>query len=304
MESNLSALSSRFGIPSVLQLAAGAGNLPCINVASPLAQAQVYLHGAHVAQWQPRNCGPVLFVSGKSYFQGNKPIRGGVPLCFPWFGPKAGDTTAPAHGFARLMEWQLQSTRQLEGGEIEIVLQLETTPQTQAAWAADATMRHRIVIGETLSMTLEVTNRGAAPITFEEAQHTYFSIGDIHRVEIHGLEGATYLDKMDGARRKVQEGPGVFTGETDRVYLNTRHTCTIEDPLLRRAIRIERENSDGIVVWNPWINKAKAMADMGDEEWPGMVCVETCNIGDYAVTLAAGQSHQMATRISVGSLAG
>jgi glucose-6-phosphate 1-epimerase len=297
-------LNRQFAIPSALQIGAGGGGLPCVNIKSELAQAQIYLHGAHVAQWQPTNAAPVFFMSPKSYFQAGKPIRGGVPLCFPWFGPKAGDPAAPAHGFVRLSDWRLQTTRQLAGGDVEVILQLETTPQTQSLWPADATILHRIVVGKTLSMTLHVTNRGTHPITFEEAQHTYFAIGDIHRVRLRGLEGVTYMDKLDSARRKPQNGPVEFSGETDRVYLNTQHACIIEDPILQRAIKIEKENSDTTVVWNPWINKARTMADFEDDQWPRMLCVETCNVGDFAVALPPGQTHQMTTRISVGPWGG
>lgn len=258
------------------KLIPGNGGLPKVVVENDQATAEVYQHGAHLTAWQPRGQQPVLFMSQKSHFDAAKPIRGGVPVCFPWFGPKA---DAPMHGYARLSDWTLED------------------PLVFTLRSDEAEARLRFTIGRTLEMAFEV--RALKDFTYEEALHTYFRVGDVRKIQVEGLEDTDYLDKTDGFRRKTQRGPITFGAETDRIYLNTTSACVVRDPLLQRNIRIEKEGSDTTVVWNPWIAKAKAMPDFGDDEWPEMVCVETANVGDAAVRLAAGQTHLMKVRISL-----
>jgi glucose-6-phosphate 1-epimerase len=161
-------------------------------------------------------------------------------------------------------------------------------------------VHYRVTIGPTLTMSLEVHNVGDTAVTFEEALHTYFAVQDVRRVTITGTAGTDYLDKVAGFAR-VTQGPDPiqFTGETDRIYLNTRETCVITDPGLRRAITVRKEHSDATVIWNPWIAKAQAMKDFGDDEWPAMVCVETCNVNIHARTLAPDQRHTMTAILDV-----
>jgi len=296
---NLDDLAQRFNIPGVLQVTTGHGGLPCLQIQSAAAAGQIYLQGAHVTHWQPQGQQPVLFMSGKSQFAAGKPIRGGVPVCFPWFGAKAGDPTAPPHGFARLLEWQLESTHLHPDGAVEVVLALTTNDLTRPAWPGEATIRNRIVMGAALEMTLEIENRGASAARFEDLQHTYLAVGDIRQVRVQGLEGVTYIDRLDAATRKRQEGVIHFTAETDRIYLDTQVDCVVIDPVKKRTIRVAKKNSNTTVVWNPWIAKAKAMPDFGDDEWPDMLCIETSNVGDHAIMLPAGQSHRMSTRLTV-----
>lgn len=270
----------------------------CIN--TPRAKASVYLQGAHVAAYQLAGGAPLLFMSGKSHFEAGKPLRGGVPICFPWFGQKSDDASAPMHGLARLLPWAVESVTTETDGSVTLVLRLESTAETRAIWPFDFTLRHRVTVGTSLTMTLETTNTSDQPFTFEEALHTYFAVGDVRQVSIAGLAGVEYLDKTENLRRKVQDAQPIrITGETDRVYLNTRSTCVIDDPTLNRRIVVEKSGSDTTVVWNPWIAKAKAMPDFGDEEWPGMVCIETVNARENALSLAPGQRHEMQARIHV-----
>jgi D-hexose-6-phosphate mutarotase len=229
-----------------------------------------------------------------------------VPLCFPWFGPRkdpAGNPVpgAPAHGFARLLPWSLDTLQKSPAGLV-ITLSLRATHAERETWPHDFLLRHHITVGRQLTMALELTNAGTAPFTAEEAQHTYFSVGDVRRCALHGLAGTRYLDKVDGAKEKTQDGPIAITAETDRVYLDTAAPVTVDDPVKRRRIRIEKENSAATVVWNPWVAKAKAMPDFGDDEWPAMLCVETCNVAAHALTLPPGRTHTMSTTITVEPL--
>ncbi len=288
----------RHALPGIAEVLSGRGGLPMVQVQTPAARGAVYLQGGHVAAWKPAGLEEVLWLSEKSHWEAGKPIRGGVPICFPWFGPRP---EAPAHGTARLRAWDLESIRQ-EAAGVTVCLRLQDDEASRGFWPHAFLLRQRVTFGAELTMALELTNTGTASLTAEEALHTYFAVGDVRQVRIRGLSGVDYLDKTDHARPKRQEGAITITAETDRVYLNTVGAVTVEDPVKRRRIVVSKEHSRGTVVWNPWIAKAKAMPDFGDEEWPGMLCVETCNVAAHGVTLAQGQTHVMTARIAVATL--
>ncbi len=297
----VSAALRRLEIPGVTVFENGSGDLLRLAIHSPLAEAHIYLHGAHVSHFQPRDAAPVLFMSRQSAFAPDKPIRGGVPVIFPWFGARAGHPESPAHGFARLSEWQVESLT-IDGDEIvTAVFQLKSNTRTRELWPHDFTLRYRVAVGRTLRMTLEVENTGTEPFSFENALHTYFTVGDVRETATTGLEGAEYLDKTDGMQRKKQgPEPIRITSETDRVFEGTRKTCVLDDPKQKRRVTVEKSGSQTTVVWNPWVAKSAAMTDFGHDEWPGMLCIETANAGANAITLAPGKSHAMRTVISVG----
>lgn len=299
--STVAALNARFGIDGVVKVVAGHGGLPAVEVTGPQGNGTVYLHGGHVAAWKPAGMEEVLWLSGSSAWADGKPIRGGVPLCFPWFGPKKDDAKAPAHGFVRLSEWELESVTQGADG-VTIGLVTRSNAGTKGWWDTDYELRHIVTIGKKLTMELELKNVGGGPLVAEEAQHTYFGIGDVRQVKVLGLEGVKYIDKGAGMKEVIQQGAVTITGETDRIYVETEGNVVIEDPVKGRRIGIAKKGSKTTVVWNPWVAKAKAMPDFGDEEWPGMICVETCNVLGWAVKVEAGQSHTMATEITAGRL--
>jgi D-hexose-6-phosphate mutarotase len=240
-------------------------------------------------------------MSGKSAFATDKPIRGGVPVIFPWFGPRAGHPESPAHGFARTAEWQVESLSEDGDGCITAAFQLAADDKTKELWPQDFVLRYRVAVGARLTLILEVENTSTAPFNFENALHTYLAVGDARQTSTAGLEGADYLDKTDNLQRKNQgQDPIRITAETDRVYESTRKTCVVDDPVLKRRITVEKSGSQTTVVWNPWIAKAAALPDFGDDEWPGMLCVETANAGANAITLAPGQTHSMRAVIAAG----
>lgn len=291
-------LQARFGIPEILRFEAGAKGLVRAVVCAPQAEAEVYLQGAHVTHYQPRGDRAVLFLSERSRFDRGAAIRGGVPIVFPWFGPKAGEPSAPMHGFARLAEWGVESATQAPDGSVTMVLGLDSESAALPNWPRPCSLRYRVVVGETLALALDVHNRGDTAISYEEALHTYLAVGDVRQVSVTGLAGARYIDKTDGMKRKLQETAFVrITDETDRVYLGTKATCVLDDPVAGRRLTVEKSGSDATVIWNPWTAKAKAMPDFGDEEWPRMLCIETGNVADHAMTLAPGQRHEMRAMI-------
>jgi len=286
-------LNKKFSIPGIAKIEVGAGGLPRINVTSSLAESHIYLHGAHVTHFATRGQKPLLFLSEKSFFSSDKPIRGGVPICFPWFGPKAGDSTAAMHGFARLLAWEIGGITARPEGTVGVELQLKSSDQTRARWPFDFQATYQINVGKNLELRLRVTNQSTQNVSFEEALHTYLSVGDVKSVAINGLAGRRFIDKVDGAKEKTQTGHITITGETDRVYLDTTDAVTVDDPALSRKLIVRKGSSSSTVVWNPWIAKAKAMADFGDDEWPHMLCIETANVAANAVSLAPGATHEM-----------
>ena len=288
-------------LPAGIRLDAGRGGLARLAIDTAACAAELYLQGAHLCRWQPRGQPhPVLWMSAESRFEAGAPIRGGVPVCFPWFAAKAGDPSAPGHGVARINPWRLESAATEPDGTTLLRLGIVCGPQQTRYLPHDVTLALEFRLGAALSMAFSVTNPGTAPVTFEEALHTYFAVGDVRQVTVAGLKGLTYVDKVDGGRRKTQaEDLVTIAAETDRLYLDTGAEATLTDPVLRRVVRVAKTGSRSTVVWNPWVAKSKAMPDFGDDEWPGMICIETANAADNAVTVPAHASHTMTAAISV-----
>lgn len=271
----------------------GNGGLERIAIEHPLASGEVYLHGAHVTAWRPPGAAPVLWMSDASHFAADKPIRGGVPICFPWFGAKADDPSAPAHGTARVKDWELVHITDDAAG-VTVALRTHIGPFA-VGYAA--------TFAGTLSLRLDVVNTSAEPARFEAALHTYLHVTDIRQVEVTGLEGIDYLDSLQGRARVPATGEPIrFAGETDRVYLDDGPRVVVHDPGWRRRIVVGKEGSASTVVWNPWVAKAARMPDFGDDEWPRMLCIETANVADRAVTLAPGAAHAMRAEVAVESI--
>ena len=281
----------------------GEGGLERARVTGPRADAEVYLQGAHVTRWQPRGAKPVLFVASRAVYAPGKAIRGGVPLIFPWFGPHATDKSKPMHGFARARPWRVTATDSAPDGTVTLELGLDDDDATRALWPHPFRARYRVTVGDTLTMALDVVNTGSAPFTFEAALHTYLTVGDVRTAGVRGLEHTLFIDKVDGmTRKRLGAEPLVLTGETDRVFLATRASCVVEDPGLRRRLRVDKTGSASTVVWNPWAAKCAEMADMGPDDWRSMICVETANAADDAVTVAPGARHVMTATIRAESL--
>lgn len=276
------------------------GGLTCIHVSTPLCTGELYLHGAHVSAWQPQGQPhPVVWVSSRALFAPGKPIRGGVPICFPWFGPNASRPKAPMHGFARTQEWTLLHLAREDDGTVVARLLLEANDVSRGFEVDHFSLEYTVRFGAMLDLALGVANTGDRPMRFEEALHTYLAVSDARRITVTGLDGAEYYDKTDGMKRKRQEGEIALVGETDRLYVNTTTEIVLDDPGWERRIAISKTGSQSSVVWNPWVARSAAIPDFGDHEWPGMTCIETVNAADNVVELVAGGRHEMTARISV-----
>ena len=200
----------------------------------------------------------------------------------------------------RSKAWTLDSIAQTDTGVV-VSVATGSDDQTRTQWPFDFRLLLRATFGVSLNLELVTTNTGATPLTIEEALHTYYLIGDATTVRVAGLDGARYLDKVDGGRERVQERDISIAAETDRVYVNTTGAIDIDDPTLRRRIRVDKAHSRSTIVWNPWIEKARAMADLQDDDWTRLVCVETANVQPHAITLGPGDEHVMSLAVTVSS---
>jgi glucose-6-phosphate 1-epimerase len=297
----VSELDRQFGIPGVVKVTEGLGGLKRVQITGSLAQGEIYLHGAHVTSWKPATQDESLFVSTKSRWEQGQAIRGGVPICFPWFRAKADNSKAPAHGFVRTRMWQLESIIENENG-VAVSMSTESDEQTRRWWPAEFHLVHRAVFGTELSLELVCTNTGTTPLRFEEALHTYNRVEDVSQTYVQGLETVRFLDNTDSNKEKTQHGAVTIASQVDNAYVNTQNVVDLIDPKMRRRIRLQKLNSLSTVVWNPWREKGSEMRDLGDSEWNQFLCVEACNILGAAVNLAPGQEHTMTAIISIAKL--
>ena len=291
--SQIDDLNSRFGIPGIAKVVAGNNRLAKLSISAPAATAEIYLHGAQVTSWHPTGTGEALFLSEHSHWLDGRAIRGGIPICFPWFRAKADNPKAPAHGFVRTREWRLDGVATDGDGAVIAQLSTESDESTRQWWPHGFQLSLRVTIGAALGLELTVRNIGSEPFSFEEALHTYFRVSDARSVRVRGLDAVAYLDNTDGNSEKVESGDVLFDAPTDKAYLNTTATLDLIDPGFHRILRTEKQNSATTIVWNPWQQGAAALADLGDEEWQSMTCVEAGNILGSAVSLAPGLTHTM-----------
>jgi glucose-6-phosphate 1-epimerase len=291
-------LDRRFGIPGVARVREGNGGMRRVQITSSVCEAEMYLHGAQVTSWKPGGSDDVLFLSAKSRWTDGQAIRGGIPICFPWFRAKANDPQAPAHGFVRTKTWQLESILK-EDDAVAVSLFTESDEHTRRWWPGEFRLVHRATFGSQLKLELVCTNTGTTPLRFEEALHTYNRVADVQHVRLHGLDTVSFLDNTDSNKEKAQRGKVAITSQTDSAYLNTRNTVELLDPKMRRRIRLAKANSLTTVVWNPWREKASELQDLGKDEWTQFLCVEASNILDAAVNLAPGQEHRMTAILTV-----
>ena len=289
-------------LPASVHLGTGEGGLPVVRMAGPRGSAELYLHGAHLTTWTPAGGRPALWLSAASLFNAAKAIRGGVPICFPWFGANPLDPTAAAHGFARLAEWELVAACD-DGEAVAVTLRLVDSPATRAtAWPHRFEALYTVTVGARLTLALTVTNRDTDAISFEEALHSYLAVDDIRTTEVTGLEGAPYLDQLAGMSIANETGPVRFSAETDRIYLDSP-AATVATDGSGSTVSIATDGSHSTIVWNPWIAKAASMGDFGDDEWTGMVCVESANVRENRVRLEPGQSHTLTAVFAVADAA-
>ncbi len=299
---DFAALNDQHGISGQLEFGAGPGGLAVAEVANARGKATIALQGGQVLNWAPRDTKPVVWLPRDAPPTAGRAIRGGVPVCWPWFGPHASEADFPSHGFARTAHWHVVGSDTLADGATRLVLRLEPDAGVRKFWPHPSLLECRIDVGQVLELVLTTFNRGSGPIAFTEALHAYFNVGDVRQVAIQGLDGCAYLDKVDGGVSKRQSGAVTIDGETDRIYVDTVADCLIEDPSLQRRIRVSKQGSQATVVWNPWLEKAEKLGDLGENGYLRMVCVETANAAHHLVSVAPGEKHSMTARYQVEPL--
>lgn len=288
----------RFEIPGRVTILEGNGELPKLEITSDWSTAEIYLHGAHVTDFQKKGEPPLLFTSQFSRFAAEQAIRGGVPIIFPWFGAREG---SPAHGFARTIEWELHEAVTLpEGG---VALRFSFPGCNESATSPPFSANYVVTVTDKLTLELLITNRSAdQAFSFETCLHSYFAVGDIEQVSVTGLKGVSYFDKVDHFVQKTEPDDAIrIAGEVDRIFFDTHGAVEILDPQLKRRILIEKSGSASTVVWNPWLNKAQQMPDFGNEEYRQMLCVESGNVAKNKITLPPG--HTTALKVVASSSA-
>lgn len=267
----------------------------------PGGSAQVLPFGAQVLEWAPSGESPVLWTSPSALLDGSVPVRGGIPVCLPWFGRGRSRDLTPSHGFARTFVWTPLGLG--SGHEPQASFLLEHDPADDpGTFPHSLRALLRVAITDDLVVSLTITNTGDHSYSFEEALHTYFAVGDVKDVTLDGLEGADYLDKVRGGQRRSQVGEVTFVGETDRIY-RSDSTVVLHDPRRRRDITIDKDGSADTVVWNPWVAGAAALPDVGANDWQDFVCVEAANVGEDAVTLEPGEEHSLVLVVHVDPMA-
>lgn len=293
-------------LPTIVQETLG--ELDCIRVRTAYSEAVIARQGGHLMRFQHHGQQPLIWLSETAAFERGQSIRGGVPVCWPWFGDLARSplvvqrmyvgSDAPFHGLVRAIDWQMQApVIDTQGVQLDFVLSL---PQGLPQWLHPAELRLRLRIGEHLDMSLQTRNLGVSPMAITQALHTYFAVSDSRNVSLGGFNGCTYLDALDDWRERRQEGDIRFTGETDRVYLGVGSRLTIDDPGWQRRVHLHTRDSHSAIVWNPWIDKAQRLANFPDDAWQRMLCIETARVGDADVLLIPpGRTHEMGVEIRV-----
>jgi len=281
------------------------GLLDVVEIRAPQAALTASLQGAQLLGWTPAGAHPVLYMSPRSLFSPGKAIRGGIPLCFPWFGMRSDNPSAPQHGFARNRVWKLDQATAHADGAAHLAFSLDAETPLHPLWPHKFVAHLKIRADSTLTVELEVVNTDPSPFTFGAALHTYLAVSDVRSVVLHGLENSGYLDSAAGTpppSRRQGQVPLTFTSETNRVYFDTASTCRLDDPAWKRRIVIEKSGSNSTVVWNPWSERAATMADIGAENWTGFLCVETANAGADSVTLEPQARHTLRAHFRIEPL--
>jgi glucose-6-phosphate 1-epimerase len=299
----LEQLKNRFAALNDLCFEQTENGMILIDIDHPLATATVSLEGGQILAWQPKaQALPVLWSSDPCHWVKGRAIRAGVPICWPWFGGHPIHSDLPAHGYARVCSWEVIDIATSLSGAIEMTMCMNEDHQVPEGHTISAQLSIRISVSDTLSIELTTKHTGEKPIRLTEALHAYFNVSDIHDVRIDGLSDCRYVDLIDQQTIKTQQGDIKFSGETGRVYLNTQHDCLMIDQAYNRTIKIEKSGSQSTVVWNPWLETASKMNDLGPLAWKKMVCVESANALENSVVLHPGEQHTLTVRYSIDTI--
>ena len=273
-----------------------------IEINNAKAHATISTYSGQVLSYRPKSQkDDLLFVSDKAYYEDGKAIKGGIPVCWPWFGADPDDLGRTAHGFVRNRQWEVIGSESLADGSTKVVMAMVDSDETRAIWPHPFKLSIEITVGDSLKLALVTHNTGDDSVTISQALHTYFYVGDISKVQVLGLDGIEYLDKVDEFSEKIQSGSVTINSEVDRIYKGVTGELVIDDESLARKIRITSRGCSTIVVWNPWNEIAASMGDLNDDDYKKMICVETANAGPETVEIAAGSEYRLEADYTIES---
>lgn len=296
-------LNRDHGIAGQVEFIEGQGGFPFIRVNNAKASALISVYAGQVLSFRPAGrTDDLMFLSEQAYYQAGKAIKGGVPICWPWFGPDPEGKGRPAHGFVRNRMWDVIETGVAANGDTQVVLGLTDTPETQAIWPHAFILALEITVGEALNLELVTRNMGSEAFSITQAFHTYFSVGDIHQTRVSGLEGRQYIDKVEGGQQKTQSGAVTINSEVDRIYLDVLNDILIHDAAMKRQIRIASQGSETAVVWNPWAKISAEMGDLQDDDYLRLLCVETTNAATDIITIQPDSEFRLVANYRAESL--
>lgn len=265
------------------------GGRPALRLAGPGGVAVVSFTGAQVLSWRTA-AGDVLWTGDKAEYATGKPVRGGVPLVFPWFGDHPHAPKLPAHGFARGLAWRLDRT----GPGPEAVLTVDDDASTRALWPHPFRLHLEIGLATDLRLAFEIENTGSTALRCEQALHTYFAVGDVHTCSVHGLEGVPCTEQAAAPDTAWdRHAPLRFRAETDRIFQGTPDRLELRAPALGRVVALTTRGARSAIVWNPWPAKAARLSGLAGDDWTRFVCIESANVREHAVQLAPGQRHRL-----------
>ena len=298
---NSEQLNQHYGIDKQVVFITGEGGWPFIQVATEQARALISVYGGQVLTFHPTDARePLLFVSQRAHYQPGKAIKGGVPICWPWFGPDLEGKGRPAHGFMRNRMWEVRETACSPEGVVRIVLGATDTAETQAIWPRSFALQLEITIGTTLNLELMTRNTGTQPCTITQALHPYFRVGDIRQTQVTGLENTRYIDKTNDNLEKDQVGAVTIETEVDRIYQAIGSSdLVIHDQAWQRRIRITSKGNRTAVVWNPWAKMTAEMSDLADEDYLHFICVETTNAATDRAHIPPGSEFKLAAHYKI-----
>lgn len=287
--------------------------LTCWRIRAAGSELLVAEQGAQVLSYRQGDQPPLIWLSPDAAYQRGQSVRGGVPVCWPWFGdlrrnPPAVQAhyqleQAPAHGLVRALDWELRGIDE-EDDVVTLRFAYDTRTQPLEGWPRDAGLTFVVRLAQDLGMSLETHNRGVTPLTLSQALHSYFAVSDVRQVSVEGLQACRYIDTLQNWQELRQLDALVFDAETDRIYLDTAARLSIVDPGWGRRIHLDARGSRSAVLWNPWIDKARRLSQFPDDAWQNMLCIETANVLEDVVQLNAGERHRLELRLSSESLAG
>jgi len=291
---DIGTLNQKYGLSGHLEFVQSESGLITACITNSHAQSVIALQGAHIMTFQQNGAEPLVWLSPVAKLVKGKSIRGGVPICWPWFGAHASNPVFPSHGFARTALWSVVGSQALQDGSTQITFELPESSIPLDQWVHPCRARVVATIGKTLTVELITENTGNKPFQIGEALHTYFTISDVDALRITGMEGCIYLDKVGNAETRTQQGAIEIASEVDRIYIDTEADCLIEDSGFKRRIRIAKTGSRSNIVWNPWIEKSAKMGDFGsDTGYRGMVCIESANAAINQLAVQPGEIHSL-----------